>query len=62
MKNIVQLAEHKIHALNLFQEWRTIVTNNNAPLHQNNATMVCKFAMSENGKNNIYSRKSGQLR
>jgi hypothetical protein len=30
-QNIVQLAEHKIHAFNLFHEWRTIVTNNNAP-------------------------------
>jgi hypothetical protein len=31
MKNIAQLAEHTIHALNLFHEWRTIVANNNAP-------------------------------
>jgi len=62
MKNIAQLAEHIIHALSLFHEWRTIVTNNNAPWHQNNATVVCRVAMSENGKNNIYSRKSGQLR
>jgi len=61
MKNTVKLAEHKIHALNLFHEWRTIVTNNNAPWHQNNATMVHRVAMSENWKNNIYSRKSGQL-
>jgi hypothetical protein len=43
--------------LNLFCEWRKMVTNKNYPLTPEQCNMVHKVAGSENGKNDIYSRK-----